>query len=697
MEFNSNQYSLNRNIITPVQSYQNSQIYQSNINYESQSTFPNTGLSQSVNLLNNNFPTQPNKEDNEINVLSDYRNTHLDINQINSGVEYYNQPNHYISTNQNNTIVAPQKQVYTENIIKTSYTTSYTAPTKIPMKVLPTKYLPTKYLPNKIIEDNQAFNIKEFAKVFPIKDYHNNLNTVSNTQIIQQSSKEYFSNNIIDTTPNNPVPINNVNSINEFTSIDNVNSIEGVTPITPITNISYATEEYKTTNYKTQTQEEFQTVNYGLVDTKTKEDRNMNIYANNENIINKEYLINDYVEMPAEKKEITTNTEVIYENENKNINKEYYIKSPVHEESKESFPHAFIHHSPTIEKKANVNILSPIQSPLSNFETQSFNQESTLYRLENELFNLRAENESYKKQIQELDRYKAEAAQARELREQVEQLSPLKDQLEEIASLKAQLTELNELKLKVKELENLRNQVEQMTSNSIKKRKFKALVKKGKKTKINKKKLELNENLESKKEELNEPEEKNADLENNKDIVLEEKTEQTFVNGDIIQSIEELELIIRKINKASKKMTLNLIYKATADTDRAADFHKKCDEAKNTLVLVETDKGKRFGGYTSVSWKGKCIEKMDKEAFVFSLDKMKIYENIPGEKAIGCYPKFGPVFLGCQIRIYDRAFQKGGTTYEKGLNYKTTEDFELNGGERLFKVKDIEVYEVIPQ
>ena len=688
MEFNSNQYSLNRNIITPVQSYQNSQIYQSNINYESQSTFPNTGLSQSVNLLNNNFQTQPNKEDNEINVLSDYRNTHLDINQINSGVEYYNQPNHYISTNQNNTIVAPQKQVYTENIIKTSYT----APTKIPMKVLP-----TKYLPNKIIEDNQDFNIKEFAKVFPIKDYHNNLNTVSNTQIIQQASKEYFSNNIIDTTPNNPVPINNVNSINEFTSINNVNSIEGVTPITPITNISYATEEYKTTNYKTQTQEEFQTVNYGLVDTKTKEDRNMNIYANNENIINNEYLINDYVEMPAEKKEITTNTEVIYENENKNINKEYYIKSPVHEESKESFPHAFIHHSPTIEKKADVNILSPIQSPLSNFETQSFNQESTLYKLENELFNLRAENESYKKQIQELDRYKAEAAQAKELREQVEQLSPLKDQLEEIASLKAQLNELNELKLKVKELENLRNQVEQMTSNSIKKRKFKALGKKGKKTKITKKKLELNENLESKKEELNEPEEKNTDLENNKDIVLEEKTEQTFVNGDIIQSIEELELIIRKINKSSKKMTLNLIYKATADTDRAADFHKKCDEAKNTLVLVETDKGKRFGGYTSVSWKGKCIEKMDKEAFVFSLDKMKIYENIPGEKAIGCYPKFGPVFLGCQIKIYDRAFQKGGTTYEKGLNYKTTEDFELNGGERLFKVKDIEVYEVIPQ
>ena len=73
---------------------------------------------------------------------------------------------------------------------------------------------------------------------------------------------------------------------------------------------------------------------------------------------------------------------------------------------------------------------------------------------------------------------------------------------------------------------------------------------------------------------------------------------------------------------------------------------------------------------------------------------MKIYDNIPKEEAIGCYPNFGPIFLGCQIRIYDNAFSKGGTTYERGLNYQTEEDFELNGGERVFKVKEIEVYEV---
>ena len=76
---------------------------------------------------------------------------------------------------------------------------------------------------------------------------------------------------------------------------------------------------------------------------------------------------------------------------------------------------------------------------------------------------------------------------------------------------------------------------------------------------------------------------------------------------------------------------------------------------------------------------------------------MKVYSNIPDEDAIGCYPKYGPIFLGCQIRIYDCAFSKGGTTYKKGLNYNTEEDFELTDGDREFKVKEIEVYEVVAE
>ena len=113
-----------------------------------------------------------------------------------------------------------------------------------------------------------------------------------------------------------------------------------------------------------------------------------------------------------------------------------------------------------------------------------------------------------------------------------------------------------------------------------------------------------------------------------------------------------------------------------------------------SLVIIETTKGVRFGGFTTESWKGRCEKKNDNNAFVFSVDKNKIFEIIKDEPAIGCYPKFGPVFFGCQIRIYNDCFVKGGSTCFRGLNYKTTQDFELNNGEQTFIVKDIEVYNI---
>ena len=64
------------------------------------------------------------------------------------------------------------------------------------------------------------------------------------------------------------------------------------------------------------------------------------------------------------------------------------------------------------------------------------------------------------------------------------------------------------------------------------------------------------------------------------------------------------------------------------------------------------------------------------------------------EPAVGCYPKFGPVFFGCQIRIYDKFFKRNSTTCLKGLNFCTTQDFELNNGEQNFVVKEIEVYAI---
>ena len=170
-----------------------------------------------------------------------------------------------------------------------------------------------------------------------------------------------------------------------------------------------------------------------------------------------------------------------------------------------------------------------------------------------------------------------------------------------------------------------------------------------------------------------------------------------YSKGTIIRDQSELEFIVNRINKNNRKIKLDLIYKASTDSDSAESFHYHCDKATNSIVLIETLNGKRFGGYTSQSWEGDGEEKKDPNAFVFSLDKMEAYKVIPTKEAIGCYQNYGPVFLGCQIRIYDNAFKNGGSTFTKGVTYITNEDFELSGGENKFGVKEIEVYSVIIQ
>ena len=180
---------------------------------------------------------------------------------------------------------------------------------------------------------------------------------------------------------------------------------------------------------------------------------------------------------------------------------------------------------------------------------------------------------------------------------------------------------------------------------------------------------------------------------NNEKIIYDDSN-VGYVEGTILKNNEEIEFLSKKIGENSDKVIFNLIYKATQNSDKAQAFHERCDQAKNTLVLIETSENRRFGGFTTCDWSGNQIEKNDENAFVFSLDKMKIYDIVPGQPAIACYPNYGPIFLNCQIKINDDAFSNGGSTFCKGQNYQTEEDFELNGGNQDFQIKEIEVYEI---
>ena len=364
----------------------------------------------------------------------------------------------------------------------------------------------------------------------------------------------------------------------------------------------------------------------------------------------------------------------------------------------------------------DINILRPEQEKITNElkkvldqaekykqENEANKQEITLLTNENKI--LKTENENLRN---ELKKYQ----------ENYDKINTDFTSLQKDAgALQEQNTELLRLKETYeKEMQNIQNNIEQLTKDNealkqnleLASNQNEALINEINMLKSNQQKLNNNEEeikhlmeeldaYKIKAQENDLLKKKIEEMEYQIQVMQEHQEEDDVkeVKGDIIHDMNELEMITKKINKENKRIIINLLYKASADSDSAAVFHNKCDEANNTIVLVETKDGKRFGGYTTKSWKGNCVEKPDPEAFIFSFDKMKTYDNIPGDDAIGCYPKFGPIFLGCQIKIFDNAFTRGGTTFEKELNFNTEEDYELTGGSRTFEVKDVEVYEVI--
>ena len=165
--------------------------------------------------------------------------------------------------------------------------------------------------------------------------------------------------------------------------------------------------------------------------------------------------------------------------------------------------------------------------------------------------------------------------------------------------------------------------------------------------------------------------------------------------SDIITNINELDIINKRLLRQNKRTVYTLIYKATRDGDKAETFHTMCDSYNHTLVLIKTIKGRKFGGYAYEKWEGEDISKVDNRAFLFSIDNKKVYNVNKNEEAIGCYKLNGPDFCGWQIVIQDNFLtNKQCYTGEKEMNFKTSEDYELNGGEKYFGVEELEVFQI---
>ena len=172
----------------------------------------------------------------------------------------------------------------------------------------------------------------------------------------------------------------------------------------------------------------------------------------------------------------------------------------------------------------------------------------------------------------------------------------------------------------------------------------------------------------------------------------------------IIRDMKDLDFIIKKINlmyveHEKKFLNMNLIYSASEDGDACTIFHSMCDGIYPLLVFIKTTRGIRFGGFTSVPYE--CTTtykgKVDDMAFIFSLDKKKIYDVEKGAKAICCYKNYGPVFYGyeyCNIYLIGNFLNVEGNVAKKGDRFNTTQDYEINAGEKKFMAEEVEVFQV---
>ena len=180
--------------------------------------------------------------------------------------------------------------------------------------------------------------------------------------------------------------------------------------------------------------------------------------------------------------------------------------------------------------------------------------------------------------------------------------------------------------------------------------------------------------------------------------------DENTINTDILNSQEEINFIEKRLKQIyyfqNKNIKYQLLYKGTKNGDKSLNFHTKVDGIKNTLTLVKSKKGIRFGGFTSEIWNqiggyGKC----DPFAFCFSLELKKIYNCQKNQIAIFCSDGYGPYFKGTNtiFGIYNNFFSQGGwcdyTTYAYSYG-KFDKNFEITNGEQKFEVDDVEVFKI---
>ena len=169
-----------------------------------------------------------------------------------------------------------------------------------------------------------------------------------------------------------------------------------------------------------------------------------------------------------------------------------------------------------------------------------------------------------------------------------------------------------------------------------------------------------------------------------------------------IVTLNNINFILQYIRQNDQSFAFNnikLLYRGSRDGDRTKTCHQLCDNKQHVLIIMHSDTGYIFGGYSKIGFKlGNREYKIDNNCFLYSYDLKKIYPVIKDKEVICNLEEIrGLCFYGSLafvdnfMNIYDNQFMSKIKLYFNGLN----EDFEMNGGNKHFRCKDLEVFQLI--
>ena len=166
--------------------------------------------------------------------------------------------------------------------------------------------------------------------------------------------------------------------------------------------------------------------------------------------------------------------------------------------------------------------------------------------------------------------------------------------------------------------------------------------------------------------------------------------------------MSDIQFIIDYIKEADKSFefkNLKLLYRGSRDGDRTKTCHQLCDNKQNVLIIIQSDIGNIFGGYSKIGFKvsNKAEYLVDNNCFLFSYEYKKIYPSVKDKQNICHISDYcGLCFTG-SLGFFDKFMNSNDNWIDKSniqdhFN-RLYEPCEMNGGKNKFRIQELEVFQ----